>query len=285
MRHAGIKKYVCPYCGIGKTTRQEWTQHINHAHTQEKRYTCELCPHSTYNRQNLRLHVRVVHHGIKDYACQFCGKQFGKSHACKMHEMIHTGEKRCECNVCGRQFLYAKALARHLKTHQKRVLRAIQVLEKRKDQVADQTSENQQQSAELTEGSNAGTPSGNRSLEEETRVAKELLKFCEESAIKAPKDFRRVPLNQEPCSSNSIPQDKLQIANYMMSEGTHVCDICFQGFNGPANLKRHIRVVHDGIKDYACRYCEKRFSKAQILRNHEMTHTGRYILMEKLSKL
>jgi len=27
MRHAGIKNHVCPYCGVGKTTRQEWNAH------------------------------------------------------------------------------------------------------------------------------------------------------------------------------------------------------------------------------------------------------------------
>lgn len=104
MRHAGIKNYVCPYCGVGKTTRQEWNTHIT-VHTQERKFKCHLCPHASHNKQNLRMHIKIVHDKIKDYACQYCGKTFGKSNACKMHEMTHTGEKRCECKVCALFYL------------------------------------------------------------------------------------------------------------------------------------------------------------------------------------
>jgi len=98
MRHAGIKNYVCPYCGVGKTTRQEWNTHIL-THTQEKKFKCHICEHASHNKQSLANHIKIVHEKIKNYACQYCGKTFGKSHACKIHEMTHTGEKRCECKV------------------------------------------------------------------------------------------------------------------------------------------------------------------------------------------
>ena len=59
----------------------------------------------------------------------------------------------------------------------------------------------------------------------------------------------------------------------IFKKGPHVCPDCGQGFNGLGNMKRHFRVVHEGVKDFACQFCPKRFGKPDNLKNHEMTHT------------
>lgn len=273
MRHAGIKNYVCPYCGVGKTTRQEWNTHIA-THNTEKKFKCHLCPHASHNKQNLRMHVRVVHEKIKDYACQYCGKTFGKSNACKMHEMTHTGEKRCECKVCGKRFLYPKGLTKHLKTHEKRVLRAIEVYRKRQVELGEVAPEQAEPIPEL--------PNPENTHESHQKVADEILKVCADSVNSIPKDPRRVErvdiADLAGTAVNPIPQVALpswspQI-NFMMKEGKYTCPDCGQGFNGSGNLRRHHKIVHQGVKDFACRFCHKRFAKAQTLKHHEMTHTG-----------
>lgn len=273
MRHAGIKNYVCPYCGVGKTTRQEWNTHIA-THNTEKKFKCDLCPHASHNKQNLRMHVRVVHEKIKDYACQYCGKTFGKSNACKMHEMTHTGEKKCECKVCGKRFLYPKGLTKHLKTHEKRVLRAIEVYRKRQVESGELPPEQADAIPEL--------PDPDNTQESHQKVAEEILKVCADSVNSIPKDPRRVErvdiADLAGTAVNPIPQLALpswspQI-NFMMKEGKYTCPDCGQGFNGSGNLRRHHKIVHQGVKDFACRFCPKRFAKAQTLKHHEMTHTG-----------
>ncbi|XP_004526943.1 zinc finger protein 420-like [Ceratitis capitata] len=275
MRHAGIKNYVCPYCGVGKTTRQEWNTHIN-THTQEKRFNCPQCSYASHNKQNLRMHVKIVHEKIKDYACQYCGKTFGKSNACKMHEMTHTGEKRCECKVCGKRFLYAKALTKHLKTHEKRVLRAIEVYRKRQIENGFMPSDAPDIPIPELQSSES------HSQEAHQKVAEEILKVCAESTAAIPKNPRRVERVDiselagtavNPIPSVAVPSWSPQI-NFMMKEGPYICPDCGQGFNGQGNLKRHHRIVHEGVKDFACRFCHKRFAKAQTLKHHEMTHTG-----------
>ncbi|XP_013112207.2 zinc finger protein 184 [Stomoxys calcitrans] len=273
MRHAGIKNYVCPYCGVGKTTRQEWNTHIA-THNTEKKFKCHLCPHASHNKQNLRMHVRVVHEKIKDYACQYCGKTFGKSNACKMHEMTHTGEKRCECKVCGKRFLYPKGLTKHLKTHEKRVLRAIEVYRKRQVELGEGVVEQSEPIPEL--------PNPENTHESHQKVADEILKVCADSVNAIPKDPRRVERVDiadlagtavNPIPSVALPSWSPQI-NFMMKEGKYTCPDCGQGFNGSGNLRRHHKIVHQGVKDFACRFCHKRFAKAQTLKHHEMTHTG-----------
>lgn len=274
MRHAGIKNYVCPYCGVGKTTRQEWNTHIA-THSQEKKFKCHLCPHASHNKNNLRMHIRVVHEKIKDYACQYCGKTFGKSNACKMHEMTHTGEKRCECKVCGKRFLYPKGLTKHLKTHEKRVLRAIEIYRKRQAEAGDISPE---QAADLP---SLPDPT-DHTQESHQKVADEILKVCADSVNAIPRDPRRVQRVDitelagtaiNPIPQVAVPSWSPQI-NFMMKEGKYTCPDCGQGFNGSGNLRRHHKIVHQGVKDFACRFCHKRFAKAQTLKHHEMTHTG-----------
>ncbi|XP_034484180.1 zinc finger protein 616-like [Drosophila innubila] len=113
LRHAGVKNHVCPHCGVGKTTKQEWKKHIL-THTREKQFQCRQCDHASHNQQALANHVKVVHMKIKNFACQYCGRIFGKSHACKVHERLHTGENCCKCKICGKVFLFEKRLTKHL---------------------------------------------------------------------------------------------------------------------------------------------------------------------------
>ncbi|XP_037933936.1 zinc finger protein 540-like [Teleopsis dalmanni] len=261
MRHAGIKNYMCPYCGVGKTTKQEWNNHIT-THTKEKKFKCELCPHASHNRQNLRMHIKIVHDKIKDYACQYCGKTFGKSNACKMHETIHTGDKKHECKVCNKKFLYLKGLTKHLQTHEKRVLRAFEGIPN-KEFTPSQVSE-----ATLKET--------------HQKVTEELLKVTSKTANPVSTDPRRVARVDisllagtaiNPIPSVAVPSWSPQVKP-MLKEGPHICPDCGQGFNGIGNLKRHHRIVHERVKDFACRYCPLRFAKADTLKHHEMTHTG-----------
>lgn len=213
MRHAGIKKYVCHFCGVGKTTRQEWTQHINQVHTHEKRFTCEHCPHSTHSKKDLRLHVKVVHLGIKDFACQFCGKQFGKKYACQRHELSHTDDKRYECNVCGRKVLNAKSLQHHLKTHQKKVLRDRSDLEKH--------------NTELKRKSTV------QSLQDETKA------LSDDADSKVSIDNNDVNLEHASSSASATVNKPNKPKDY-------VCKYCDRGFSHSQTLRTH-EMLHTGM--------------------------------------
>uniref|UniRef100_A0A1B0D3D5 C2H2-type domain-containing protein n=1 Tax=Phlebotomus papatasi TaxID=29031 RepID=A0A1B0D3D5_PHLPP len=52
------------------------------------------------------------------------------------------------------------------------------------------------------------------------------------------------------------------------------CEYCSYKSPIPRNVSRHVKVVHDGKKDFHCPHCERSFGKAESLRNHVMTHTG-----------
>lgn len=274
MRHAGIKNHVCPYCGVGKTTRQEWNAHIL-THTKEKKFKCRQCDHASHNKQALSNHVKVVHMKIKNFACQYCGKTFGKSHACKVHERTHTGEKCCECKICGKVFLCEKSLTKHLKTHEKRDLppenihRPLNIPHPGShipplDHMQSDPLMNQNVTDDMLKACGGGPPTG------------------ASTAPVKPKNSRRVQrvdisqlagTSVNPIPSVSVPSWSPQV-NFTKKEGQHICPGCGRGFNNIGNMKLHYKIIHEKVKDFACRFCPKRFSKAQILRHHEWIHTG-----------
>ncbi|EDW18438.1 zinc finger protein 700 [Drosophila mojavensis] len=258
LRHAGVKNHVCPYCGVGKTTRQEWNKHIL-THTREKQFQCRQCDHSSHNKQALSNHVKVVHMKIKNFACQYCGKTFGKSHACKIHERLHTGENCCECKICGKIFLFEKRLTKHLQIHEKR-------------EIPPPTAAGNP----TVEGDAQTTPTMNQEMAEPVDI--------KPVPIVPPKPknshrVERVDISQlagtsvNPIPSVSVPSWSPQV-NFTKKEGQHICPGCGRGFNHIGNMKLHYKIIHEKVKDFACRYCPKRFAKAQYLRNHEYIHTG-----------
>ncbi|KAM8710585.1 hypothetical protein ACLKA7_017241 [Drosophila subpalustris] len=251
LRHAGVKNHVCPYCGVGKTTRQEWNKHIL-THTREKQFQCRQCDHASHNKQALANHVKVVHMKIKNFACQYCGKTFGKSHACKVHERLHTGENCCECKICGKIFLFEKRLTKHLQLHEKRAAKP------------------------PVNGDAEKEPTEPNDVKNEPTVP---VKPAVPAKPKKSHRVERVDIAQlagtavNPIPSVSVPSWSPQV-NFTKKEGQHICPGCGRGFNHIGNMKLHYKVIHEKIKDFACRYCPKRFGKAQYLQHHEYTHTG-----------
>jgi len=54
------------------------------------------------------------------------------------------------------------------------------------------------------------------------------------------------------------------------------CHICGKVLSDKAKLQKHIRTVHEGVKNHKCSYCDKTFSSAGNKKTHEAVHTKDY---------
>ena len=48
----------------------------------------------------------------------------------------------------------------------------------------------------------------------------------------------------------------------------HPCEICGQKFGRSGDLKCHVKTVHEGIKEHQCQFCEKKFGQLGHLKTH-----------------
>ncbi|XP_068082245.1 zinc finger protein 155 isoform X3 [Anabrus simplex] len=57
-------------------------------------------------------------------------------------------------------------------------------------------------------------------------------------------------------------------------ECPYTCHVCGKCFRVPSGIKRHLREVHDRVKDQCCELCGRRFANKRTLEDHMRTHTG-----------
>ncbi|CAD8083601.1 unnamed protein product [Paramecium sonneborni] len=52
------------------------------------------------------------------------------------------------------------------------------------------------------------------------------------------------------------------------------CEECKKVFTNNSKLQRHIREIHQNLKQFRCEQCGKEFKRSQHLKRHQLTHSG-----------
>lgn len=77
------------------------------------------------------------------------------------------------------------------------------------------------------------------------------------------------------CGAKKVSQRELNIhMNIHTKARQYPCKLCSLVFNSSGNLSRHRKIVHEQVRDFACQFCDRRFTKKESCRYHEMIHTG-----------
>ncbi|XP_034656619.1 gastrula zinc finger protein XlCGF57.1-like isoform X2 [Drosophila subobscura] len=77
------------------------------------------------------------------------------------------------------------------------------------------------------------------------------------------------------CGAKKTTKNELKLhINYHTLERTWPCPHCPKVCNSSTSRKMHIRTNHEKTKSYACSICDKRFTKPDTRKYHELTHTG-----------
>lgn len=77
------------------------------------------------------------------------------------------------------------------------------------------------------------------------------------------------------CGLRKTTMHELRVhMNYHTREKTFPCTMCPLVLPTSSRLNTHMKVVHYGIKEFHCTFCDRSFGKPDTLKHHIMTHTG-----------
>ena len=265
-------EYNCDLCVESYSTENDLLSHIESVHKEQKLHKCEKCNDKIYfsargleqhlyrihsseiNKEskkcescgksfpkdfNLKKHVQVVHEGRKDYKCETCGEAFGYLSSLQKHiYMIHEKNPENKCGVCGKLFYYAQQLQTHI----------YRVHEGNKDYQCE---------------------SCGKAFSYKSELKKHHIKI----------HLERRDHKCESCSKAFFEASDLKNHIYNVHEGNkiYICKnllvtgkSCGETFDEREKLSAHIHENHK-----KCVPCGKKFINGQILRRHiEMVHQG-----------
>jgi stress-induced morphogen len=202
---------------------------------------CPECPQKFSDEKELAFHQQANHQRPLTFYCAICKKPFDKETSLRHHKIAahHSGTKvKLDCQKCSGKFTGKSALARHVAYCTGKTSLDCNICGKvyaRKDNLVNHMA----------------------------RHSGVQLK-CEHCN----KTFR---------TSNDLYKHKKRLhaeVSGLKSAYVIACDQCGRKFTDKGRAYRDHLDYHVGIKNYECKYCDKKFATAGSLRDHASQHSG-----------
>ena len=229
-------KVQCEKCDK-MVAKSRYQHHLFKKHGALKKEKCEYCELEFDDIKTLRVHFRTEHSDIPgNYKCQLCGKSFMAKERVTEHQ-IKVHNKKFQCQACGHSVSHRKDLELHIKRQHEGI-----ETEKINCEICGKT---------LTKSSIKSHLA---------RVHGEGGQKCKCKVENCGKEFNH-------------PQQLREHMAKVHSNGKNIvqCKICGKLLSHATSLKKHIKIVHEGIKDYKCEVCGKASSLLCNLKTHIKT--------------
>ena len=228
---------------------------------QEATIQCKSCPRMFVTESMMNRHHKQVHEDYKPYKCEICGKGCNSKYNLQIHSVVHTGEKPYTCDQCGNSYTQKS----HLKTHIKKAHEGVKMKKYIRQKVmCPQCGKMFQAKSKLRvhikvvhEGipiEELGVAASNHNRNQQLACGKCDKRFFNKQSLRT---------HERQHTTTSVEERK-----------TLPCPSCPLMFTLPINLKRHIKRVHEGIKNHQCDVCEKKFASKNEVKEHMTMHTG-----------
>uniref|UniRef100_T1GV26 Protein krueppel n=1 Tax=Megaselia scalaris TaxID=36166 RepID=T1GV26_MEGSC len=217
------------------------------------KFKCDVCPKSFYIEFRYKAHMRE-HMGLVPFECPHCDAGFStfdsyKAHIKELHENVgvvykctepkhadkYGNKKPFMCEECGKTFVHKSALTLHMYSHN----------EKEKPFPCEQCP---------------------KRFTSKSALNQHMLRHTGEKNFMCPY-----------CGLQKYNKTDLKLhINYHTKERQWPCKYpgCTYVGNRSSAIGRHVRGVHEQIKNYQCKFCDRKFNKKETMKHHEMTHTG-----------
>uniref|UniRef100_A0A1B0DQE0 Uncharacterized protein n=1 Tax=Phlebotomus papatasi TaxID=29031 RepID=A0A1B0DQE0_PHLPP len=235
------EKYILPenltICGIANETRHELKSHTK-THKKDDNWFCVFCSYKSTRFLYLKHHIKVLHRGIKDYHCSQCAKSFTTAPSLRDHMLRHADIKNHVCTVCGVKKVTRTELRKHMIIHSEKMLSC------------------EFCPLKFLRGD---------SLKQHIRIVHQEIKehyctICNKTfAIsRTLKNHLMIHTGEKPhactkCPKKYIRSDQLKLHMKLHTgKDTFSCESCSFKTNYLHDLKNHVNVVHEGVKDNYC---------------------------------
>ena len=259
-------KLSCKFCSKKFSKPSQVVRH-ERIHTGVRPYKCGECGKAFTQKQSLDTHI-LRHTGQKPYACSFCSMKFSqrgnlRAHILRVHNL--DGDERFQCQQCTCVFKRLGSLNAHIsRFHPDSEPEGFDVGESELGDQSEKVGDHHVPGGVEAAGGEENSDLLSRAIQ--TAIA---------GASAALGQGEAVPQLGQMVLADRLENGKVRkhLVRTRLKEGVrfYACTFCNREFKKPSDLIRHVR-IHTQERPYKCPHCTRAFTVKSTLLTHARIH-------------
>ena len=247
----------CNLCDKTFRYKEEVTihKHMDHKNDYKGDYKCSYCGKLFFYQKNFNRHILIEHEGQK---CTYCKEKFQKFFSSEKELKYHISRHH-QCHLCEKILVSRKSVAEHIKS----------VHDKIKDKQCTLCGKSYFSSSKLNHHI-THVHIAIRSHECKTCGKK----FVQPSELKRHIRVVHEGIKNHHCTHKGCGKSFTEKTYFNQHVKCHavketLCQMCGSAFRNEEKLNKHVRIIHEGKKDYKCDECGELFAYESTMKNHK----------------